>query len=95
MTHKSSGPGRPGAERPESKPEGGRRTDSVSLALRQLWKAEVEPVPDSFLQLLSRLDAAQGERGAAIAGDGADGNAGEEAGEEESGGEIGGKGRAT
>lgn len=92
MTHKSSGPGRPGVERPESKPEGGRRADSLSLALRQLWKAEVDPVPDSFLQLLDRLDAARAERdGAAIGGDGVDGSAGEE----EAGPEIGRKGRTT
>lgn len=36
------------------------RSDLVSDALRQLWAtAETDPVPDEFLALLDRLDAAR------------------------------------
>ena len=38
----------------------GGRPDLVSDALRQLWNnAESDPVPDDFLELLDRLDAAR------------------------------------
>lgn len=41
-------------------PRAGR--DLVSEALRQLWaNAESDPVPDDFLTLLDRLDAARAE----------------------------------
>jgi hypothetical protein len=44
-------------------PRGG-RPDLVSDALRQLWaSAEDDPVPDDFLQLLDRLDAARAAAG--------------------------------
>jgi hypothetical protein len=44
-------------------PRGG-RPDLVSDALRQLWaSAEDDPVPDDFLELLDRLDAARAAAG--------------------------------
>ncbi len=52
-----SGDRRPGL----SKAARGGRPDLVADALRQLWaNAENDPVPDDFLALLDRLDAAGG-----------------------------------
>lgn len=68
MIHDSSG--RTKSRAAKSNPRRGRlaRTDSVSLALRQLWSAEIEPVPDSFLRLLDELDAAHEDQDAAHEG---------------------------
>jgi hypothetical protein len=60
MTNKNDAPG--------SKPAPRRRraqgADAISAGLRQLWaEVEQEPVPDEFLDLLDRIDAARRRAG--------------------------------